>query len=322
MKLSTNIKLFIIGLLFFVIIFVLLGQFDIFKEGLETPKCTTSDITDEDSNYYTELSTKLITPICPVCPAYEPSNLRGESSHTYSVYDSSGNSSGSSSGSSGGSSYGSTGSGSNNTVKDSGNNNKTTTNTTTDNSSKSDSNYNSTQDILQQSQVNQIDNSTNTSTDSSVTSTQINQDSSVNQDNSKIDTVDSKFSNLLGNNSIMFGSFGGGGSGSNTLTQSAGNTGGSLLGVSSPETVKSDSLTPYDKIKTTDPETISMINEMKATITKLNQQANQTKETCPPCPACERCPEPAFECKKVPNYRSPSIDNYMPVPVLNDFSKF
>jgi len=42
----------------------------------------------------------------------------------------------------------------------------------------------------------------------------------------------------------------------------------------------------------------------------------------PPCPACERCPEPAFECKKVPNYRSPSMQNYMPVPVLNDFSKF
>ena len=54
----------------------------------------------------------------------------------------------------------------------------------------------------------------------------------------------------------------------------------------------------------------------------LNQGTPQKNETCPPCPACERCPEPAFECKKVPNYRSPSIDNYMPVPVLNDFSKF
>jgi len=41
-----------------------------------------------------------------------------------------------------------------------------------------------------------------------------------------------------------------------------------------------------------------------------------------PCPACERCPEPAFECKKVPNYRSPYMKNYMPLPVLNDFSKF
>jgi len=45
------------------------------------------------------------------------------------------------------------------------------------------------------------------------------------------------------------------------------------------------------------------------------------KEPCPPCPACARCPEPAFECKKVPNYNS--INNeYLPVPVVNDFSSF
>jgi len=45
------------------------------------------------------------------------------------------------------------------------------------------------------------------------------------------------------------------------------------------------------------------------------------QETCPPCPACARCPEPSFECKKVPNYSA--IDNeYLPAPVLNDFSQF
>jgi hypothetical protein len=45
------------------------------------------------------------------------------------------------------------------------------------------------------------------------------------------------------------------------------------------------------------------------------------QEPCPPCPACARCPEPAFECKKVPNYNA--INNeYLPTPVLNDFSKF
>jgi hypothetical protein len=45
------------------------------------------------------------------------------------------------------------------------------------------------------------------------------------------------------------------------------------------------------------------------------------QEKCPPCPACARCPEPAFECKKVPNYNS--IDSqYLPTPVLNDFSTF
>ena len=45
------------------------------------------------------------------------------------------------------------------------------------------------------------------------------------------------------------------------------------------------------------------------------------QEPCPACPACARCPEPAFECKKVPNYNA--IDsNYLPIPVLNDFSTF
>lgn len=45
------------------------------------------------------------------------------------------------------------------------------------------------------------------------------------------------------------------------------------------------------------------------------------QEKCPPCPACARCPEPAFECKKVPNY-SAIDNNQLPVPVLNDFSQF
>ena len=45
------------------------------------------------------------------------------------------------------------------------------------------------------------------------------------------------------------------------------------------------------------------------------------QEKCPPCPACARCPEPSFECKKVPNYNA--INNeYLPIPVLNDFSGF
>jgi len=45
------------------------------------------------------------------------------------------------------------------------------------------------------------------------------------------------------------------------------------------------------------------------------------QEKCQPCPSCARCPEPAFECKKVPNYSS-SNDNYLPRPVLADFSQF
>jgi hypothetical protein len=42
---------------------------------------------------------------------------------------------------------------------------------------------------------------------------------------------------------------------------------------------------------------------------------------CPPCPPCARCPEPAFDCKKVPNYNAFN-QNYMPIPVLTDFSGF
>ena len=41
---------------------------------------------------------------------------------------------------------------------------------------------------------------------------------------------------------------------------------------------------------------------------------------CPPCPACARCPEPSFECKKVPNYSG--TNQYLPQPVLNNFSTF
>lgn len=45
------------------------------------------------------------------------------------------------------------------------------------------------------------------------------------------------------------------------------------------------------------------------------------EKKCPPCPPCARCPEPAFECKKVPNYVS-GDDNVLPRPVLTSFSQF
>lgn len=45
------------------------------------------------------------------------------------------------------------------------------------------------------------------------------------------------------------------------------------------------------------------------------------KNTPPPCPPCARCPEPAFDCKKVPNYNR-NNSQYLPVPVLTDFSQF
>jgi hypothetical protein len=349
MKIGKNLKLFMILILFFAIVFVLLGHFNVFKEGHAStaPKCTNSEINDDDSQAETDdyfLSTKLVPPVCPTCPYYEPSNLTGHDEyhkkqfHDFSSYGVSGEDAymaGLRKASYLDSVFGKSGPNSNNT--DSNNNNKNSNNTSVDNKDSNNTTVGSnntqsqTQNLTQQSQTNKINtdnstnNSTNTNTDNSVSTNQVSQDSSVNQDMSQTQTTtqtsDSKFNNLLGNNSIMLGSFGGGGSGSNTVTQTANNPSG-LMPVSSPETVNSTSLTPYDKVKTSDPETLAMINDMKATITKLNQQANENKETCPPCPACERCPEPAFECKKVPNYRSPSIDNYMPVPVLNDFSKF
>ena len=45
------------------------------------------------------------------------------------------------------------------------------------------------------------------------------------------------------------------------------------------------------------------------------------EEPCPACPPCARCPEPSFECKKVPNYNALASE-YLPMPVLNDFSSF
>lgn len=42
---------------------------------------------------------------------------------------------------------------------------------------------------------------------------------------------------------------------------------------------------------------------------------------CQACPACARCPEPSFECKKVPNYNAVN-NEYLPTPILNSFSGF
>jgi len=49
------------------------------------------------------------------------------------------------------------------------------------------------------------------------------------------------------------------------------------------------------------------------------QEFDATK--CPPCPPCARCPEPSFECAKVPNYNAFNPDT-MPIPVLNQFTGF
>jgi putative hemolysin len=54
-------------------------------------------------------------------------------------------------------------------------------------------------------------------------------------------------------------------------------------------------------------------------IIKSSDDSDTSK--CPPCPPCARCPEPAFDCKKVPNYNAFN-PSYMPMPVVSDFSSF
>jgi|TARA_B110000483_G_scaffold25584_2_gene30409 hypothetical protein len=50
-----------------------------------------------------------------------------------------------------------------------------------------------------------------------------------------------------------------------------------------------------------------------------NVVACPSKKEMTPCPPCGRCPEPSFDCKKVPNY---TTNSDLPRPLVNDFSKF
>jgi len=303
MKLINKVKVLIIILIAVTIIFAILGTFNLysFKEGLsDVPKC--GNTSDDDMGDYSALKSTLIPPICPTCPYYNFPNATGSKS---SSTDSSSSPDSSSSSGWGGFNIG------NKAVNEGDNHdNKTTTdnsimNKITDNSEQNKTDTNNTNtDIYQKTSQSQ----------------NVNQDNSVNQDMSQTDSTsaDSKFNNLLGNNSIMFGSFGGGGQNSQTANNNGSSSGS--LAVSTPAAAGSTNPAPY--AQGPDKQTLGMINDLKGSLTKLNQQKTDDKKECPACPACERCPEPAFECKKVPNYRSPSIDNYMPVPVLNDFSRF
>ena len=38
------------------------------------------------------------------------------------------------------------------------------------------------------------------------------------------------------------------------------------------------------------------------------------KSKCQPCPPCARCPEPQFDCVKVPNYNTTNLDQNLPIP--------
>ena len=56
-------------------------------------------------------------------------------------------------------------------------------------------------------------------------------------------------------------------------------------------------------------------------IVKCDHVDGENNSKCPACPSCSRCPESPYTCAKVPNYKAFNQD-YMPVPVLNDFSTF
>ena len=45
-----------------------------------------------------------------------------------------------------------------------------------------------------------------------------------------------------------------------------------------------------------------------------NNSSNSDAKKCQPCPPCARCPEPSFECKKVPNYNSRGLMDQLPIP--------
>lgn len=52
----------------------------------------------------------------------------------------------------------------------------------------------------------------------------------------------------------------------------------------------------------------------------ITSSSASSPSTCPPCPPCERCPEPSFDCKKIPSYSS--SNSSLPRPILSDFSQF
>ena len=71
----------------------------------------------------------------------------------------------------------------------------------------------------------------------------------------------------------------------------------------------------YSKNRRETPE--SQDDEPLLTRKEFNQFIkNLENKKCPPCPPCARCPEPSFECKKVPNYDVIN-QSYLPEQVSN-----
>lgn len=80
---------------------------------------------------------------------------------------------------------------------------------------------------------------------------------------------------------------------------------------------------PYSQIPTGNEDLYILKSEVIPPVCPMcpSISACPSKEPPPPCPPCARCPEPAFDCKKVPNYNN-TDNRYLPVPVLSDFSQF
>lgn len=55
---------------------------------------------------------------------------------------------------------------------------------------------------------------------------------------------------------------------------------------------------------------------------KLQEDNTNEKEKCQPCPPCGRCPEPAFDCKKVPTYSHISHMSTVPEAVVGDYTTY
>lgn len=50
---------------------------------------------------------------------------------------------------------------------------------------------------------------------------------------------------------------------------------------------------------------------------KVNCNDKCGKSKCPPCPPCARCPEPQFDCVKVPNYNTTNLNQNLPIPWMS-----
>jgi hypothetical protein len=332
MKFIQKTKIIIILLIFVTLLFALLGTLNLYsvKEGLSqlvdcsgdiVPTCSTEvNDFDADTLQYYALKTELVPPICPNCPYYADISYG-------SYHNSSGDNS--SSGTSSGT----------NSTKIKGDNNNLSTNTTdvnignetnVDQSTKIDSTSDFSNIQEDNSNVN-VDNSVDQNINTT-TKQNINQDNSQkntqdnSQDNSQKVSADNKWNNLFGNNSISFG----GGKNNSNIQTTGNNSQGAMAAGTGAGSGPGGSMQPYAQgmggfnsspfmlqqgayLQGPDLETTNMINNLKQ---KVDLLMNQN----PPTISNNHYPEQsAFDCKKVPNYRS---NGNIPLPILNDFSRF